>query len=688
MTKSYATEQIRNVVFLGHGSSGKTSLAEAMLFNTGAITRIGKVEEGNTVSDYSDEEIRRGISIRTSLVPCEWQGYKINVLDAPGYPDFAGEMLSALYVASTAILVLDAVAGVEVGTQLAWQQVVDNGKPRVAFLNKMNRENASYRRVVGELRAAFDGVFVPMQIPIREDGVFQGVVDLITLKAFTGEAGQVGEPPAEMADEIEEFRTELVEAAAEGEDALMEKYFEGEELTAGEIARGLKARLAAGEVVPVLCGSATANVGIRPLMDVIASTLPEPKTEVVATNPTTEQEETVGGGTSDSPLAAFVFKTVVDQYGKQSYFRVFSGTMTSDSRVFNSRSRSEERIGQMFVPRGREQLNVAQLVAGDIGAVVKLSETRTGDTLCDKGHPLVLPGVDYPTPVYSVAVTPRTQADTGKLGAGLNRLVEEDPTLIWRTEPNTKQTLLEGMGDTHIDVAVNHLKEAGVNVDVSIPKVPYLETITKTASAQYRHKKQTGGAGQFAEVHLRVEPLDRGAGFEYASEVFGGAISQSFLPSIEKGIKQVMEQGVIAGYNVVDVKAVVFDGREHPVDSKDIAFQIAGREVFKLAVKEARPVLLEPIMDMTVTVPEEYTGDIMSDLTTKRGRVSGMEQIRRNTVISAQAPLAEVQRYATDLRSMTQGRGVYTMKLSHYEQVPAQLTEQIIAKSREAENGS
>lgn len=687
MTKIYSTHQIRNVAFLGHSGSGKTSLAEAMLYNTEAITRMGKVEEGNTVSDYSEEEIRRGISIRSSMVPCEWNGHKINVLDAPGYADFVGEMLSALRVADTAVLVIDAVAGIEVGTQLAWQYIVDMGKPRAVFLNKMNRDNASYRRVLNELRERFEGVFVPMQVPIRENDEFKGVVDLITRTAYTGEAGKPGPSPASMADEIEEFRTELVEAAAEGDDEIIEKYFEGEELTDEEIARGLRNRLNAGELIPVLCGAATANVGVRPFMNVIVSTLPSPEIEVTATNPVTNKEETLSPK-ANGPLAAFVFKTVVDQYGRQSYFRVYSGTMTSDSRAFNTRSSNEERIGPLFVPRGKDQLPVNQIAAGDIGGVVKLSETRTGDTLCDKGHPLVLPAVEFPHPVYNVALTPKTQADTGKLGPVLNRLVEEDPILDWRTEPSTKQVLLEGMGDIHIDVAVHRMHEAGLNVDVSVPRVPYLETVTKTASAQYRHKKQTGGAGQFAEVHLRVEPLDRGAGFEYTSEVFGGAISQSFLPSIEKGIKQVMDQGVIAGYPVVDVKAVVFDGKEHPVDSKDIAFQIAGREVFKLAVKAANAVLLEPIMEMAITVPEEYTGDVMSDLNGKRGRVLGMEQVRGNTVINAMAPLAEVQRYAIDLRSITQGRGVYTMKLAHYEQVPPFITQEIITKAKkEEENG-
>jgi elongation factor G len=422
-------------------------------------------------------------------------------------------------------------------------------------------------------------------------------------------------------------------------------------------------------------------------MNVIVGTLPGPDAAVSAANPATGEEESLEAR-ADGPLACFVFKTVLDQYGRHSYLRVYSGTIASDSRVYNSRSYSEERVGQLFVPRGKEQQPIDRAVPGDIVGVVKLSETKTGDTLCDKRRPLALPTVEYPSPVYTVAVSPKTQADTAKMGPVLGRVVEEDPTLVWRTEPSTKQALLEGMGDIHLEVAVNRMKEAGLNVDVSVPRVPYLESITRLGSAIYRHKKQTGGAGQFAEVHLRVEPQDRGSGFEYATEIFGGAISQPFLPSIEKGIKQVLEQGVLAGYPVVDVKAVVYDGKEHPVDSKDIAFQIAGREVFKLALKEANPILLEPIMDVTITIPEEYTGDVMGDLNGRRGRVLGMEQVPGNTIINAQVPLAEILRYAIDLRAISQGRGVYTMQLSRYDPVPSNLVDQIIAQSRQKEDES
>jgi elongation factor G len=687
MAGSFSTDKIRNVILLGHNGSGKTSLAEAMLFNSGAINRMGKVEDGNTVSDFDEEEISRTMSLNLSIIPCEWEGHKINILDAPGYSDFQGEMLNGLYVADAAIIVLDGTAGVEVGTQLAWQMATEHNKPIAMFLNKMDRANASYRRVIEELRNTFDATFVPMELPIRKGETFAGVVDLITQKARTG-SGQAGDAPADMADEIEEFRLQLIEYAAEGEDELMEKYFEEETLTIAEIERGLAAGLAAAKIVPVFCGSAAANIAVRSFMNTIIETFPHPtNSKIAATNTKTKGEEILNND-SGEPLAAQVFKTVNDQYGRVSYLRVWSGTLRGDGRAYNARTESEERVGGLFSPRGKEQVAISEAAAGDIVGIVKLSETQSGDILSDKAHSLTAPFVKYPSPVFALALSPVTQSDSAKLGPSLARIAEEDLTLKSRYERATRQTLLEGMGETHVDIAVKRMASRfGLRVETSTPKVPYLETVSRIASDQYRHKKQTGGAGQFGEVHMRVEPLERGAGFEYKSEVFGGAISQSFLPSIEKGIKQVLENGVIAGYPVVDVKAIVYDGKEHPVDSKDIAFQIAGREAFKLAFQKAGPILLEPIMDLVITVPEEYTGDVSGDLSTKRARMSGMEQIRGHTIITAQAPLSEVQRYATELRSITQGRGIYTMTLSHYEPVPSHITDSIIAQARkEKEN--
>jgi elongation factor G len=682
MTTVYSTDKLRNVVFLGHGSSGKTSLAEAMLFNTGAINRMGNVEEGTTVSDFDEEEMRRHISLNLTLIPCEWNEHKINVLDTPGYLDFVGEVISAIRVADAGIVLVDAVSGVEVGTELAWQHADNQKLPRLVFINKMDRDNANFQGTLEMLREKFEGLFVPIQLPIGEQSSFEGVVDLVEMKAYLGEGAEASDVPDDLAEAVEEAQLALIEAAAEGDDELIVKYLDGEELTDAEIAKGLAAGISAGTVIPVLCGSASHNIGVRPLLRAIVRNLSGPSGEVMATNPATSEEETLTFDAS-GPLAAFVFKTAADPFvGKLTYFRVYSGTLKSNTQAFNSRVESEERLGQAFILRGKEQLSVDEVRAGDIGVVAKLGETLTADTLCDKGHPLVLPGIEFPTPLFAVAVAPKTKADSAKMGPSLTRVVEEDPTLRWRNEESTRQVILEGMGDAHIDTAVRRLDQKfGLGLDTSVPKVPYKETVTKVGSASYRHKKQTGGAGQFAEVHMRVEPLARDAGYEFDWEVFGGAISSSFQPSIQKGIRQVMGDGPLAGYPVVDVMAVVFDGKEHPVDSKDIAFQIAGREVFKLAFKDGKPVLLEPIMDMTITVPEEFMGDVMGDLTTRRGRVQGTDQDRGNAVVHAEAPLADIQRYATDLRSFTQGRGIYTMTFSRYEQVPSHLQAEVIAQA-------
>jgi len=683
--KQYEIDRLRNVVLLGHSGCGKTSLTEAMLFDTGAINRMGRTDEGTTVADFDEEEKRRGISINTAVIPVEWADHKINALDAPGFMDFVGDIKGAISVADAAVIVVDASAGVEVGTELVWGYADEANLPRLVFINKMDRENARFERTLEDLGSTFNVNFVPIQLPIGQGGDFQGVVDLIRMRAYLGESEEEGDVPAELADQVESYHQRMMEAAAENDDELLLKYLDGEELTPEEIRRGLQAGVASGSIVPVAVGSATANRGIRRLMDAIVEYLPSPKDAAPyrATNPATGLEEMLDGSPA-GPLAAYVFKTVADPYvGKLTFFRVFSGTLNSDTQVLNARTGTMERLGQLYVMRGKEQIPTPRVVAGDIGGVAKLDQTVTSDTLCDRDHPLVIPPPEYPAPLYSVALKPKTQSDQAKLGPTLNRLVEEDPTLKWQQEPSTRELLLSGMGETHVDVAVRRMEDKfGVGVTTSVPKVPYRETITRMATAQYRHKKQTGGAGQFAEVHLRVEPLPRDEYFEFGWEVFGGAISSSFQPSIQKGIKQVMEQGVIAGYPVVDVKAVVYDGKEHPVDSKDIAFQIAAREVFKRAVLEAGPVLLEPIMKLKVIVPVEMMGDILGDLSTRRGRVLGTNQEGRKAIIEAQVPLAEMQRYATDLRSMTQGRGVFFMEFSHYEEVPAHLAEQIIEQAK------
>lgn len=681
MAGTYTTDKIRNIVLLGHSGSGKTSLVEAMLHDTGATTRLGQVEDGNTVSDYDPEEISRTMSLNLAVVPCEWQYHKINALDAPGYVDYQGEMLSGLHVTDVVVLVVDGSAvNIEVGAQLCWQMAQENNKPVAIYVNKMNRENADFDRTLNQLRQTFEGTFAPVQIPIMQGGKFTGVVDLISQKAHLG-PDKTADVPGDMADDVETARMQLIEYAAEGKDELMEKYFEEETLSADEIVEGLRAGLSNAKVMPVFCGAAVENIGVQPFMTAITSIFPAPS-GITAKNVKTNTDEPLAPSAS-GPIAVQVFKTFNDQYGRVSYLRVWSGTLKADVRLWNPRAEQEERMGGLSMPRGKEQIDLTEAVAGDIAVVLKLSQTQTGDTLSDKTKPLAVPMVKYPEPLYAVALHPVSQSDSAKLGPSLARITEEDLTLRHRYETGTHQSLLEGMGETHVSIAVKRMQSRfGLNVETSIPKVPMQETVTKTGSDMYRHKKQTGGAGQFAEVHMRVEPRERGAGFEYKSEIFGGAISQPFLPSIEKGIKQVLEQGVLAGYPIVDVKAIVFDGKEHPVDSKDIAFQTAGREAFKKAMLQAGPVLLEPIMNLVITVPEEFTGDVTSDLSTRRGRMSGMDQVRGYTVITAQAPLAEVQRYATDLRSFTQGRGVYTMTLSHYEEVPTHIANEIIAQAQ------
>jgi elongation factor G len=690
--KQYAPDRIRSIALMGHSGAGKTSLAEAMLFNSGALTRMGRVEDGNTVADYDPEEKRRGISINLTSLPVEWQGSKLNFLDAPGYVDFVGEAHSAAAAADVALIVVDAVAGVEVGTEVAWQIAEDNGLARMVYLNKMARENANPDTVIAELRSVFGANFVPVQVPVGAEANFKGVVDLLSRKASMGPEGKVEAVPAGLADDVEMGLMALSEAAAGDDDELIMKFLEGEELTPAEIKSGLLAAIRQGSVVPVCFGDATHNIGVRSLMSVLAEIAPtfQSGRGVEATNPA--GESIVLSPDPAGPVVLFAFKTVADPYvGKLTYFRVVSGELAiEEGRLFNPRSSVEERLGQLFVMRGKEQINVDRLALGDIGAVAKLGDTITGDTLARRNALVTVVPPKYPSPLFEVAVSPKTQQDSAKMGPALTRLGEQDPTLRWRFEQGTGQTILSGMGDTHVDVAVHALQEKfGVGIDTHVPKVPYRETVTKNAAEQYRHKKQTGGAGQFGEVHLEVKPLERGAGFEYSTDrIFGGSISNSFFPSIEKGIRSVLEQGVIAGYPVVDVRAEIYDGKMHPVDSKDIAFQIAGREAFKAAFEKAGAVLLEPIVQVKVVVPDAYVGDIMGDLNTRRGVVQGIGQERGKSVVEAQVPLAEMQRYAADLRSLTQGRGIYSIEPSHYAVVPGNIAVNVIEaakKEREEE---
>lgn len=676
--KVYDTRSVRNIAFVSHQGSGKTSLAEAILFNKGVINRLGSVMQGTTVSDFDEDEIDRQMSLNTSVVPIEVNGLKLNILDTPGYTDFQGDVENALFVADLAVLLVDASAGVEVGTELYWSLADKYSLPRIIVINKMDRDNIQLDTVQAAMAESFDTNLVPLQLPMFEGGLFSGVIDLLTMKAYRG--GGPEPIPAEMQEAVEAAKLELVEYAAEASDALMEKYFEAGELSSEEIIEGLKAGLASNSLVPVLYSAATANRGVNGLLDTLVMLAPDP------TSHPAYQTETGEIGVKDGTLALYVFKSMVDPYvGRLTFFRVVSGTLKGDTRYFNANKGEEERFGSIYVMRGKEQIVVDTLNAGDIGAIAKLAFTSTGDTVTTKEKQVIITPPVFPLPVYGVAVTPATQADSAKMGPTLTRVTDEDPTLRWRNDSATREAVLEGMGSMHVDVAIKRIASLGVALETGIPKVPFRETISATGEARYRHKKQSGGAGQFGEVSLRVEKLPEDTGFEFANEVFGGAISSSFIPSIEKGIKSVLDQGVIAGYPVVDVKAVVIDGKEHPVDSKDIAFQIAGRESFKLAFLQAKPVILEPIMKIKITVPDTSMGDVIGDLSSRRGQVLGTENIASKAIITALVPLAEIQRYSNDLRSFTGGYGIYTLEPSHYQSVPSQIAEKIIAEGKKEE---
>ncbi|HBX67942.1 MAG TPA: elongation factor G [Chloroflexi bacterium] len=677
--KEYTTQFIRNVVLVSHSSAGKTMLAEALLHFTGVTTRLGRIEDGTTVSDFEDEEHRRGISLSTSVIPIEYKDTKINFLDTPGYTDFVGEVISAARVADSAIVIVDAVSGAEVGTEIGLNYAEEFGLPRFLVINKMNRDNADFQKALASVQSITEARLIPLQLPWGEKADFQGVIDLLTMKAYAGAGKTATDIPADYADAAEEARMELIEAAAEGDDELLMKYLEGEELNPKEVINGLKAAVLAGTSVPVFVTAGTAEIGLAPLLDAIVNLLPSPDQMPPAVAQGAGGEEKLSASDS-GPLAAYVWKTTADPFvGKITYFRVYSGSVTSDSRVWNQNMETEERFGGISIMRGKDQLGVKIVHAGDIGSVPKLNATSTGHTFCDRGHPLSLTVPEYPSALFRVAISPKTQADSAKLSPTLTRLCEEDMTLSWEQVPATRQTILQGMGDQHIDVAVRKAEHKfQTALDLHEPKVPYQETITRSGSAQYRHKKQTGGSGQFGEVHLTLSPAVE-EDYEFSWDVFGGSISQNYRPAIEKGAKSVMKDGVMAGYPVHSIKISVFDGKEHPVDSKPVAFEIAARECFKLAFKDAGPVLLEPIMDVKVTVPENNMGDILGDMNTRRARVQGMDTQKGRSVVSAQVPLAEIQRYTTDLRSMTGGRGVFTMEFSHYEQVPAHLVQEIVA---------
>lgn len=663
--KNYQTEQIRNLGVVAHGGAGKTSLVEAMLFNTGVLSRLGRVEDGTTTSDYHPEEIARQTTIHTSLVPCEWNGTKINLLDTPGFSDFIGEVKGALRVVESAIFVVSSVDGVEVQHEIIWDIAEEYNLPRLVFINKMDRENANFEKVLDDLKLSFKANFVPFQIPIGAFNTFTGVVDIINEKAYAGEGkGKEVTIPKDLSDKIAQYREQLIEAAADGDDDLTIKYLEGEELTPDEIKDGLKKSIALGKVVPVLAGSATKNIGVAQLLDIIEKFLPAP-------------------AENDGPMSALVFKTIADPYvGKMNYLRVFSGNFKSDSIVLNSTKGKNEKIGNVLYVRGKNTFQTNNVPTGDLAVVVKLQDTGTGDTLCDKDNPVELEGIDFPAPTLTVAIEPKSKNDEDKLGDVISKILEEDPSLRVEKNTETKQTLLTGMGELHLNITVEKLKRKyGVDVVLTDPKVPYRETIKAKVEAEGKHKKQSGGRGQYGHVWIRFEPYPEGD-FLFEEEIFGGAVPKQYFPAVEKGLREAMMEGVLAGYPTTGIKATLYDGSYHTVDSSELAFKIAAALAFKKGVQQAKPVLLEPIMSVETIVPESFMGDIISDFNTRRGRVLGTESRGKQTVIKALVPLAEMYRYAIDLKAMTQGRGLFSMEFNSYEEVPARQAEEIIKKAK------
>lgn len=688
----FTLENLRNVALLSHSGSGKTSLAEAILFNAKAITRLGKVEEGNTTSDYDPDEIQRKISINLSVLPYVWQGVKVNLLDTPGYSDFVGEVKSALRVSEGAIILIGATSGIEVGTEQVWQYCEEAGLPRLVLVNKMDRENADFYKVLGEVQKRFGSKVVALQIPIGAHTSFSGVVDLLNMKAYSGDAAKEGDIPGDIKSQADSYRAKLVEAIASADDNLIEKFLGDEQISQEELETALNTAIINGKLIPVYAGSAFQNIGIIKVMEAIKQYLPSPASRPVEILTGSDNEIKKVEPSSLDSLAALVFKTSADPYvGKLTYFRVYSGVFASNSQVWNSSRNELERVGQLYTVRGKNQENTSQVSAGDIGVVAKLNVTGTGDTLTIKEKPVKLAPIAFPTPIYSSAVSPKSKTDLDKLGSSLTRLAEEDPTIKVHRDQDTGEMVLSGLGETQLEVVVGKMqRKFGVGVMLSVPKVPYKETITGTGKGDFKHKKQTGGHGQYGHVVLDVEPLARGSGIEFVDAIVGGAIPRNFLPAVEKGIKDAVHEGTIAGYPVVDVRARVYDGSFHPVDSSEICFKIAGAGALKKAIEGANPVLLEPIVKLKVTVPDNYTGDIMSDLNNKRGRVNGMMPEAGYNTIEAEVPLAEVLRYAIDLKSITQGRGRYTYEFSHYEEVPPFVAQKIIAERQKelAEKGS
>jgi len=679
--------KIRNVGFVGHGGVGKTSLVEAILFSAGAVNRLGRADDGTTITDFDPDEIKRKISLNTSVAYCDWQGHRLNLVDMPGYGDFIWDARAGLRVVEAAIVVVDAVAGVQVQTEKVWKFATQYNLPRLVVVNRMDRERADFWRTLESLGKQLKGRLTPLQIPLGAEGGFQGVVDLVKLKAvvYTDMKPHEAEIPGELAGPAKAHREKLVEAVAETDDELLAKYLEEGTLGESEMLKALRKGIAEGKVIPLLAASATKNIGSHSLLDLIVESVPSPadRDEVEGTDLKTKEVVTRRPDPK-APTAALVFKTLSDPHvGKLSLFRVYSGTVKSDSQLYNATRETRERLGQVAWLQGKGQKAVDALGPGEIGIVAKLKETLTGDTLTDEAHPFLLPRIVFPEPAISYAIQPKSRGDEEKISNAMARIAGEDPTVRSHYDPETKQLLVSGVGQLHVEVIVERMKRK-FNVDVNLlpPRVPYKETIKGRAEVQGKYKKQTGGRGQYGDVWLKLEPLPRGTGFEFVDDIFGGAVPRNYIPAVEKGVRDAMKRGVIAGYPVVDVQVTLYDGSYHEVDSSDLAFQIAGSLALQKGVQEAHPIILEPIMSVEVAVPTDQTGDVIGDLNGRRGRIVGMESAGETAVVRAQVPMAEMLNYEPSLRSMTGGRGAYSMEFSHYEEVPPFLAEKIVVAAR------
>lgn len=673
----FSTQRIRNIVLLSHSGAGKTILAEAMLRMTGATTRLGRVEDGATASDFEPEEHKRGTSVSTAILNAQWKDHKINVLDTPGYADYRGEVVSGVRVADTAVIVVAAQAGIEVGTGQMWSMAGERDLPRIIYISKIDRENSDFYSVVDSLQQRFGRHLVPVQIPVGSEAAFSGVVNLLDMSQ---------DVPDEVADAVEEGRERLTEAVAEIDDALADKYLEGEEITHDEMVEGIKRGIMTGELVPILAGSPLNELGVSEFMDFVIEYLPSPADSPPASGhaPGSDDESELPCDSS-GPLAALVFKTAADPFvGKLSYFRVYSGAFGGDSQMYNANKGETERIAQVFEIQGKEQSTVPELAAGDIGAISKLNTVLTGDTLSASEQPLILEGLTFPAPVYQRAVYPKSKADVDKMTSSLSRIVEEDPSVVISREPDTNEMLISGLGDTHLGVSLEKMqRKFGAEMILEIPQVPYKETINRRARVEYRHKKQTGGHGQFGHVWIEVEPMPRGSGFEFSETIVGGVVPREYIPSVEKGVRNALNGGVVAGYPVVDMKATLVDGSFHPVDSSGVSFEIAGGQAATKGIQQANPIILEPIMKVEITVPDNFTGDIIGDLNSRRGRIQGMIPGEGITTLQVEAPQAEMLTYATELRSQTQGQGDFTMEFDHFEEVPTHMVDRVVQTTQE-----